>query len=92
MGSLSGDIRSVAKAVVHACRRRMLVVWVDHENSVFGDIPSQVSHAPPDWIVGTYRACEDDQVIRDDLLQFVASRGVAPELEPGGSAAQGEYA
>jgi hypothetical protein len=74
-GSLADGDQDVARAVVDACHRRPLVIWVDHRDRVFGDVPARAKDAPLDWIVGSYRADIAAADVAEDLAAFRCSRG-----------------
>jgi hypothetical protein len=51
------------------------VIWVDHRDRVFGDVPARAKDAPLDWIVGSYRADIAAADVAEDLAAFRCSRG-----------------
>jgi hypothetical protein len=54
LGILHDDLERVAAIAARLCADHPLTVWVDHCDPVYIDLPTEVVHAPRDYIVGTY--------------------------------------
>jgi len=78
IGSFHDDLFEVAQVAALFCTKRPRTIWVDHQDVVHIDRPEDVSRAPPDLVVGTYRGSNTIAAIERDLGDMLRQHGSHP--------------
>lgn len=74
IGTLSGDLASIAKKVCEGIRGSIVTVWVNDTSDVYVDPTNPADGIGPHSLVGTYTMGMNPRDVADDLQEFRRER------------------